>query len=256
MGRRRDEEVEHRVRHPLDAAVHELDAVLARLRRHKADGLRAALGDVLVLELLRPRQPEALVEVAAALVRVRLEVGRQHDAQPAARNVAEAVVVAVEVASRDEEGAIWQVGEALGDGRQDRREEARVEPQRERPPAIDVDVGTKGVPRGGRHRAEELDGSSLSAPASIAFDAWSSASWKSASPSAGGRRVEAREEVARELRGDLLDVVGVEALADVLAREERSRTERLRSAGPSATASTRLSAPPELRRENDQSPPT
>ena len=37
----------------------------------------------------------------------------------------------------------------------------------------------------------------------------------------GGRRVEAREEVARELRGDLLDVVGVEALADVLAREER-----------------------------------
>ena len=49
--------------------------------------------------------------MAAALVGVRLEVGWEHDAQPAARDVAEADVEAVEVAPRCEEDPEGHIGD-------------------------------------------------------------------------------------------------------------------------------------------------
>jgi len=94
--------------------------ILSRHWDDETDCLGAAFWDVLVFELLRPAQTETLHEVATALSRVRLLRRRQHNAQASARDITEAVVVAVEVASGNEECAVGQITQADGDGREDR----------------------------------------------------------------------------------------------------------------------------------------
>ena len=78
---------------------------------HEAHALAAALGDVLVLELLRPREAEALEEVAAALDDMRHVIRRQYHAQAAAGDVGEADMVALEVPASDMEDAVRHIAQ-------------------------------------------------------------------------------------------------------------------------------------------------
>ena len=69
------------------------------------------------MDLLSPREVVALGEVAAALGRVSLGSRRRDEPAAAARHVAEAHVVPVELAAGDEEDAVRSVVEVGGRGR-------------------------------------------------------------------------------------------------------------------------------------------
>ena len=98
------DQVEDRVHERLHAAVD------GRARLEQDRRLGAALGDVLVLELLRPREAVNLVKQALALARVLRGIGRADHAQAAARDVLKAVVEAVESAAVHEEGRVRALG--------------------------------------------------------------------------------------------------------------------------------------------------
>ena len=154
------EQIEQRVGELLDALVHQplAPAPLQEDGVDEADGLGAPFGDVLVLELLRPREAEALVEVAARLGDVRVEGRRQHHPQPTARNVREAHVVPVEVAAGHKEDAIRPVGlEAVSgwEAVEHAVKEGGVEAEGESPAALDEEVGAHRVPHRRRHRREQ-----------------------------------------------------------------------------------------------------
>ena len=114
------DEVEDRI----DERLH--TAVDRRARLEQNRGLCAAFRDVLVLELLRPREAVDLVEETLALARVLRGARRTNDAQTTARNVLETIVEAVETAAMHEERAVGLLGSIVV------REVRRINAQAER----------------------------------------------------------------------------------------------------------------------------
>ena len=216
------DQVEQRVHELLDALVQQPRALLAGDGVDQADGLGAALGDVLVLELLRPRQPEALVEVAARLGHVDVGRGRQNDTEPAAGNVGEADMVAVEMAARDEEDAVRLVGEARRRGQpvEHAVEEGRVEAERERPPPRDEEVGAHGVPHRRRDGAEQR-GRVLVADRRLRTLGGGVELTEEDRLVHGARRVEAGDQKVGHRQCEPAFLGTVEALVNADAREER-----------------------------------
>jgi hypothetical protein len=98
---------------------------------HSAKGqVNSTFRQVLILELLRPGQVDALPELASRLGHVGLDTGGGNHPQPAAGHVGEPDVVRRKVPAGDVEDTEGEGGD-VGEGGEGGREEGRVEAEGE-----------------------------------------------------------------------------------------------------------------------------